>query len=155
MDASPPYEEQLRTVISFLNTEGLYAAQEALLQELQNRLPPDEGPGSSCSGSHHSEAPPSHPPAPAVVQPHDAPLDQPHDAHDQPHAPPAPPSESATTSSVGPHHSRQQYAWCPYQPSSHPPQLHRLWLGAGHPTGHTREPHLPLYAPCTQIAHTA
>jgi hypothetical protein len=49
MDSPSRHTDTLNSIVHFLHTNGLYAAEEALLRELENRYPDTEG--SSPTGS--------------------------------------------------------------------------------------------------------
>jgi hypothetical protein len=63
MDSPPKFSETLSFILKFLRSEGFYAAEEALISEIETRCPVPEGgsPTSTAddnvrsSGDHHND----------------------------------------------------------------------------------------------------
>lgn len=57
MDSPSRHSETLNFIVHFLHTNGLYAAEEALVRELENRYPEIEGssPASQAEGDDGQE----------------------------------------------------------------------------------------------------
>lgn len=60
MDSPSRHTDTLNTIIHFLHTNGLYAAEEALLRELENRYPDIEGSSPTGSVAAQTYLPSSH-----------------------------------------------------------------------------------------------
>ena len=52
MESPPRYGETLEHILSFLRSEGFYAAEDALRGEIENRLPEGSSPATVSPSSH-------------------------------------------------------------------------------------------------------
>ena len=58
MRSPPKVSEALDHILKFLRSEGFYAAEDALIRELEERLPGDESPSAAASQSEDDSSPP-------------------------------------------------------------------------------------------------
>ena len=57
MDSPPKFSETLEFIVQFLRAEGFYAAEEALVREIENRCP--DGSSPTASSQHNQLFAPS------------------------------------------------------------------------------------------------
>lgn len=56
MDSPPTFSETMDFIVQFLRAEGFYAAEEALLREMENRCPDESSPTASAVNNQCSAA---------------------------------------------------------------------------------------------------
>jgi len=60
MDSPPKFSETLSFILKFLRSEGFYAAEEALISEIETRCPAPEGDSPTLTAEENTRSPGEH-----------------------------------------------------------------------------------------------